>query len=113
MPILHFWEHHKDALQSNIFEFTEQYGSKGWILEFLRTFPDLQEHILPWFSVNYETLASWNIPNLPNNRQGIEESLIYRSSHPDDHRGYIGMLPTIFSRHYSKKTVKWIMIPLP
>ncbi len=104
MPILHFWEHHKDALQSNIFEFTEQYGSKGWILEFLRTFPDLLEHILPWFSVNYETLASWNIPNLPNNFQGIEESLIYRSSHPDDHRGYIGMLPTILSRHYSKKT---------
>ncbi len=106
MAILHFWEHHKDALQSSLLEFTEQFGSKAWILEFLRTFPDLQEYILSWFSINHETLAYWSIPNLPADFQEIEKSLIYRSSHPDDHRGYIGMLPTILSRRYAEVTIR-------
>lgn len=106
MSILHFWEHHKNALQSQLLEFTEKLGSKAGILEYLRIFPDLQNHILPWFSIDHKLLLSWSIPNLPSDFQEIEKSLIYRSSHPDDHRGYIGMLPTLFSWHYAEENVR-------
>lgn len=105
MSILHFWEHHKDALRREALEFTEQYWSKGGLLEYLHTFPDLRDHILPWFSIGYEVLLAWDIPDLPSDFRSIEKSLIYWSSHPDDHRGYIDMLPTEFSRHHKEEKI--------
>ncbi|GAB0174477.1 MAG: hypothetical protein HHAS10_03560 [Candidatus Altimarinota bacterium] len=107
MAILHFGEHHNDALDSRLKEYTERMGSKAGILEYLRTFPELKDHILPGFLIDREILRSGNIPNLPPDFQGMEEGLIYRSTHPDDHRGYIGALPTELTRYPLKtKTIK-------
>ena len=106
MSILHFWEHHKDALASKVLEFSERFGSKAWILEFLRTFPDLRDHILPGFVISENDLEKWSIPNLPDDFRVEEKWLIYRSTHPDDHRGYIGMLPTLYSRHQEGETYR-------
>jgi hypothetical protein len=106
MAILHFWEHHQNALRSELLEFTERHGSKWWILEYLRTYSDLKDHILPWFFIDSESLLSWSIPDLPPEYQERENSLIYRSSHPDDHRWFIGALPTLRSRTpLSRKTI--------
>ncbi len=95
MAILHFWEHHRDALAPRIKEFTERLGSKGGILEFLRTFPDLAPYIHDWYYISSEQLQRDTLPDLPN--WWTDMPLLYRSSHPDDHRGYIGILPTLDS----------------
>ena len=95
MAILHFWEHHLDALDHKIREFTEQYGAKWGILEYLRSFPELSRYIHPGFHITAETLQSGDFPDLPSEWKDIP--LLYRSSHPDDHRGFIGRLPTLDS----------------
>lgn len=95
MALLSFGEHLEDHLYSSAREFTEKYGAKAGILEYLRQFSDLKDFILPGFYISPEIIKSDSLPDLPSEFHLPAGKLLYRSTHPDDHRGYIGMLPTV------------------
>ena len=102
MPLLRL----EETFPPQVLEFTEEFGAKGGILEFLvKKNPRLSKYILPGLHVPADKLTLWEVFRvIQSTGRSVDES-IFRSTHSDDAIAYIWAIDNL---EISDK-VKWLI----